>query len=100
MESQDQLIACDDCKQTFTFTAGEQSYYQERGFSAPKRCKACRAERKMAHGRGRGEPRQLHDAVCSGCGVQTQVPFEPVTDRPVYCRPCFDAQRAQPPSTD
>jgi CxxC-x17-CxxC domain-containing protein len=28
--------------------------------------------------------------------VATQVPFEPVGDRPVYCRPCFDAQRTQP----
>lgn len=31
---------------------------------------------------------QLFDAVCSGCGVKTQVPFKPDGKRPVYCRDC------------
>ncbi len=94
-EQQDQVLTCEDCGQTFPFTEGEQAFYQERGFFPPKRCKPCRAQRKTGGG-GQREPRQLHDAVCSACGVATQVPFEPVGDRPVYCRPCFDAQRTQP----
>ena len=28
------------------------------------------------------------------CGKDTEVPFEPKTDRPVYCRDCFNAKRA------
>lgn len=95
MEAQDQAITCEDCGQTFTFTAGEQAFYQERGFFPPKRCKVCRSQRKASAGPPR-EPRQLHDAVCSSCGAETQVPFEPVSGRPVYCRPCFEAQRTQP----
>ena len=31
--------------------------------------------------------------VCSGCGQQTTVPFEPRGDRPVFCRDCFQAQK-------
>jgi CxxC-x17-CxxC domain-containing protein len=31
---------------------------------------------------------QLFDAVCSGCGTKTQVPFKPDGKRPVYCRDC------------
>ena len=27
------------------------------------------------------------------CGKETQVPFEPKGDRPVYCRDCFNARR-------
>jgi CxxC-x17-CxxC domain-containing protein len=27
--------------------------------------------------------------TCSECGVDTEVPFNPTSDRPVYCRTCF-----------
>lgn len=37
--------------------------------------------------------RQLHDVKCSKCGKQTQVPFKPSGDRPVYCRDCYMQQR-------
>jgi len=46
-------------------------------------------------GGGFGGPREMHDAVCSDCGQQTQVPFKPSGDRPVYCRDCF--QKHKPP---
>lgn len=35
------------------------------------------------------DSRQLYDAVCHECQRETQVPFEPRGDRPVYCRECF-----------
>ena len=37
--------------------------------------------------------RQLYDVKCSKCGKQTQVPFKPSGDRPVYCRDCYMQQR-------
>ncbi|MFH1450365.1 MAG: CxxC-x17-CxxC domain-containing protein [archaeon] len=37
-------------------------------------------------------PRQMHDAVCAGCGKKCQVPFKPSGDRPVYCRDCYQKQ--------
>ena len=33
--------------------------------------------------------------VCKDCGKETEVPFEPKNDRPVYCRDCFSKHRAQ-----
>jgi CxxC-x17-CxxC domain-containing protein len=33
--------------------------------------------------------------VCSNCGKQDQVSFQPRGDAPVYCRECFAAMRAQ-----
>lgn len=33
--------------------------------------------------------RQMFDATCSNCGNPAQVPFQPTSDRPVYCRDCF-----------
>lgn len=41
-----------------------------------------------------GGPRQMFPAVCASCGQQTEVPFKPSGNRPVYCRECFQAQRA------
>ncbi|SDF87596.1 CxxC-x17-CxxC domain-containing protein [Methanolobus vulcani] len=38
-------------------------------------------------------PRELHKATCSDCGQETEVPFKPAEDRPVYCRECFQKHR-------
>jgi CxxC-x17-CxxC domain-containing protein len=33
--------------------------------------------------------RELHKVQCSDCGKETEVPFVPDGERPVYCRDCF-----------
>lgn len=42
----DQQLTCGDCGQEFNWTAAEQSFYAERGFEPPKRCKECRQANK------------------------------------------------------
>ena len=55
---EDRTLTCADCNQPFTFSAGEQQFFQERGMSEPKRCKACRQARKAERGTGgRGQRR-------------------------------------------
>ena len=120
---EDRTITCADCGQEFTFTASEQAFYAEKGFTdAPKRCKTCRQSRKAqrnsgssygddsyggggyssgggGYGGGGGgggydrPPRQLYDATCADCGKIAQVPFQPTGSRPVYCNDCFRARR-------
>ena len=52
---EDRTITCADCGQEFTFTASEQAFYAEKGFTdAPKRCKACRQARKAQRNTGSG----------------------------------------------
>jgi len=46
----DKVMSCADCGQEFTFTASEQQFYADRGFSEPRRCSSCRASRKAARG--------------------------------------------------
>ncbi len=46
----DRNITCADCGQQFAFTASEQQFYADRGFSEPRRCTSCRASRKAARG--------------------------------------------------
>ena len=96
----DRTIICRDCGKDFLFTAGEQSFYAERGFVPPSRCVSCRAtrraERQMTGDDGprpSSSLRQLFPAICAECGNETMVPFEPRTGRPVFCRDCFARQR-------
>jgi CxxC-x17-CxxC domain-containing protein len=92
----DLQLTCSDCGQEFTFSSEDQAFFQERGYSAPKRCKACRQAKKNEQfgggGYQRSQPRGT-TVTCSGCGKQTTVPFEPRGDRPIYCQDCFNAKK-------
>ncbi len=93
----DKSLTCQDCGQSFTFSAGDQEFFAQKGFSEPKRCPDCRRARKNERdgdGRGGGGSRQLYPAVCANCGKETEVPFQPRGDRPVYCRDCFASTRS------
>jgi CxxC-x17-CxxC domain-containing protein len=94
-------LTCRDCGNPFDFTARDQAFYAEKGFTnEPQRCRDCRNARKSQ--RDGGAPastsapgfREMFDAVCAECGTQTTVPFKPRGDRPVYCRSCYTAQNA------
>lgn len=123
MDFQDRSIECIDCKNAFVFTAGEQEFYERKGFKeVPKRCKPCRDARKakrsdgggggygarddggnrapsggQGHGddRGNRRPREMFDAVCASCGAPARVPFRPANGRPVYCRDCYASRQGQ-----
>ena len=87
----DKTLKCRDCGKDFTFTAGEQEFYAEKGFeNEPQRCKVCRDARKS-----RRSKREMFDVVCDECGKKTQVPFKPTEDRPVYCSECFAKKNNQ-----
>lgn len=42
----DKRIACRECGAEFTFTVGEQEWFQERNLVEPKYCSDCRKKRK------------------------------------------------------
>lgn len=94
--NQDKTLTCRDCDKDFTFSASEQDFFAEKGFTnEPSRCGECRATRKQQNSGGfsRGannfQKREMHPATCAECGKETQVPFRPSGDRPVYCSDCF-----------
>lgn len=108
----DKSLVCRDCGETFVFTAGEQAFYEQRGYTEPQRCSTCRATRKAerdsngggssyssgsSYGQSSGGyssgPRTMYPATCSSCGKQTEVPFSPSGDKPVYCRECYQSRR-------
>ncbi|MBI2630329.1 hypothetical protein HYW76_04465 [Candidatus Pacearchaeota archaeon] len=40
-------------------------------------------------GRFERKPLEMHDATCSKCGKECQVPFRPSGSKPVLCSDCF-----------
>lgn len=91
---QDKTLRCRDCEVDFIWTAGEQAFYATKGLmNQPGRCPACRIAARTARETNANRPREFFPAVCDRCGVQTQVPFLPRNDRPVYCSSCFDLVR-------
>jgi CxxC-x17-CxxC domain-containing protein len=119
MEYQDKPLTCVECGQEFIFTAGEQEFYDRKGFrEIPKRCRPCREARKTRSpggnsraggegasggeraprgegGRGGRGSREMFDAVCASCGKPARVPFKPAAGRPVYCRDCYSTKRGE-----
>lgn len=96
--NQDKTMKCKDCGNDFVWTAGEQQFYQDKGFTnPPSRCQNCRQAKKAAGGNGGfgGGPRQDFPITCSKCGKQDTVPFQPKGDKPVLCRECFKAQKGR-----
>ncbi len=101
MTFQYKSIQCSDCGATFTFSAGEKELFASKGHNnAPKRCLLCRQVRKArqygdsANGYKNDSynyrpQRQLFPAVCTECGRNIRVPFEPYRDLPVYCGDCY-----------
>lgn len=95
---QEMQLDCADCGQKFTFSAEDQEFFAQKGYSTPKRCPVCRANRKMSDSSRRGgggsrggysSSKPKYNVICSACGCETTVPFEPKQDRPVYCSDCY-----------
>jgi len=107
----DETLSCTDCGNEFIFSAGEQEFFAAKGFqNKPNRCPDCRSARRNQRatagvgggggygagpraGGGPGRQREMFSATCSQCGNVAQVPFQPRTDRPVYCSDCFQSSR-------
>ena len=102
MSYTDRTLTCADCGTGFTFSADDQSYHAQKGFTNdPKRCPSCRASRRDQRGDssygggggGYGGQREMFSATCGSCGKEARVPFQPRGDKPVYCSDCFRSQQ-------
>ncbi len=53
MSYEDKTLTCQECGQPFTFSADDQSYHAEKGFTnEPKRCLSCREARRSGRNGG------------------------------------------------
>lgn len=93
MGLENKTLNCADCGADFTFSVEDQEFFQSKGYTnEPKRCPSCRQTRKSER-YGSRPPRQMFPATCAECGKNTEVPFQPRGDRPVYCSDCYPKNR-------
>ena len=104
MEFQDKTLQCATCGREYLFAAREQEFYHEKGFVEPKHCRECRQQRKrrresyVRQTQEGGEipvSRQMFSVICAECGKPTQVPFKPLTGKPILCKDCFIQKRGE-----
>ena len=73
----DQVLTCADCGIDFVFSASEQEFFAQKGFtSAPKRCPSCRAQRRATGGGA---------ATAHGGELQRRRWLQPWPSRDVRC---------------
>lgn len=92
----DKKITCRDCAKDFVWTAGEQQFFQEKGFDrAPIRCLDCRKKKKQMHQKTNtpSEIQRFFQVKCKKCGKTSEVPFEPQSPNDLVCSDCFYAER-------
>jgi CxxC-x17-CxxC domain-containing protein len=103
MAIEEKTLTCSDCGTSFAFTVEEQELFKTKGYTnEPKRCPSCREARKAQQNSTRSSSgsygnrggyssakREMFPAKCAECGKDTQVPFQPRGDRPVYCSDCY-----------
>ncbi len=87
MSFEDKNLTCVECQSTFVFSADDQSFHSQKGYTDPKRCTSCRAARRSGGGGGGGYgggdsygggggygggQREMHAAVCAECNKDTE----------------------------
>ena len=92
----DKILSCKECGRDFDFTASEQEFYAQKGFTnepggvGMPGCTPIPNERQPQLVWAVRAPH-----VCSRMryrGKDTTLPFKPSGDRPVYCRDCYKPQ--------
>jgi DNA-directed RNA polymerase subunit RPC12/RpoP len=117
----DKTLICRDCRASFTFTRGEQDFYERKGFEGtPSRCPDCRSTARRSgsgysggssggqYGGGgarvsgaTGLPEQLFTGTCARCGQNTQVSARLIMgDGTIYCPDCTQPREAAATPTD
>lgn len=79
----DKELVCGDCDKTFIWSAGEQKFFEEKGFKEiPKRCSDCRAKKR--------EELKKFNTKCGNCGNEMTLSFKPIPNKKYFCDSCFD----------
>lgn len=97
MSEKNQKLICQDCGREFAFSAGEQKFYQEKGFEPPKRCPDCRKKRKNPSTDKESyqqDDSSFYKITCAECKKVSQIPFRPRSNDPIYCADCFEKKNA------
>jgi len=93
---QDKILTCQECGTEFVWDASEQAYFAKKGFKEiPKRCRACRAKRKIEREAEKAKEKEI---TCAKCGKKAIVKIDIQPDEEAICMNCFlkEQQITQP----
>ena len=94
MPFDDRGVQCVSCGVMFVFSAGEQQFFQEKGFiNAPKHCKLCKAKKEGA--KGGVESKRTSLAQSAGA---TQPSRSNRRKANLYCAECVSQNRPTAPN--
>jgi len=81
---QDQLVSLE--RKLDTLISRPMAQSQQRPFDRP------RHNDRGREGQGYSQ-RSLYKIICADCNKQSEIPFKPSPDRPVYCKECFSRRK-------
>ncbi|MEX1052185.1 MAG: zinc-ribbon domain-containing protein [Patescibacteria group bacterium] len=83
---EDKVLKCKECGKDFTWAAGEQEFFAQKGFkNRPTRCKDCRKNNRQK------VEAEYFKITCSSCGQVGEALFKPSNpDAEIFCRSCFE----------
>ena len=93
MEFQDKKLICRDCSKEFVWTAGEQKFFSDKGFTnAPIRCADCRKKKRGKFGEEKQSTvvEEFHEIKCAKCNKSSEIPFKPQDPDSILCGDCFE----------
>ena len=92
----EKLLYCVDCRKGFLFSVEEQEFHASRGFpNVPARCPSCRKAKKNERTQYQEDSAEnsthskITSVTCARCGKTTRIPFQPRTNKAVYCSDCY-----------
>ncbi|MFA7309194.1 MAG: zinc-ribbon domain containing protein [Patescibacteria group bacterium] len=86
----DKPLECQDCGTTFIWDVAEQAYYKKKGFKeVPRRCRACRAKKKIEQEIEKSKEKEL---TCLVCGKTGTTSTEVSPDEEAMCLDCYVKQ--------
>ena len=87
---EDKIIQCKECGDDFVFSAGEQQFFQTKGFSAPQRCKNCRQKGRQTVEKNDRDVKYTQ-VTCKSCHKTEKIPFEILGDpNELLCQECWE----------
>ena len=86
-------LICEECGTEFTWDAAEQAFFEKKGFKkVPKRCRACRSQKREEIKKEKENEREI---TCAMCGKKSATKNEVAPDEEALCFDCYLKERAK-----
>lgn len=75
---------CEKCNKDFLIITKEIDFYKDKNFPLPKKCPACRLERRISL----RNKKELFGYNCDKCKKDIVIAFDPIEGQEIFCKAC------------